>query len=442
MKKLILFASILSLTIDATPNAFGQTGWVQLTTNGYIQALAANGTNIFAAAQGGVALSTDNGAHWNPVSGLPQDTNGGYNALSVIGPIIAAAGGNGGVLLSTNGGTSWTSAGLTGWQVQAFAALGTNIFAGTQGPSGGKGPPTSLGGVFLWSGNDTNWTAVNSGLIGTTFDGLNTALAIQALAVVGTDLFAGTIGGVFLSTNNGAKWGQANANLPNIIISSDTTPVNGNVNAFAMIGTNLFAGTQGDGVFLSADNGPLNGVNNGLSGNLLVDAFAVSGTIIFAGTGTSNGINGTYRGIFLSTNSGASWTEENTGLTDTNIISLAVNDSFLFAGAANSGVWRCPLSGFVTSAVSPVPSVENSVINYPNPFSQSTTISISPSESGAAIITVVNLLGEEVTKLFDGELTAGEHSFTWDASGVAPGSYWCIARLGDRTERIALSVQR
>jgi len=30
----------------------------------------------------------------------------------------------------------------------------------------------------------------------------------------------------------------------------------------------------------------------------------------------------------------------------------------------------------------------------------------------------------------------------WDASNVAPGSYWCIARMGGRVERIALSVQR
>ncbi len=42
---------------------------------------------------------------------------------------------------------------------------------------------------------------------------------------------------------------------------------------------------------------------------------------------------------------------------------------------------------------------------------------------GVARVTVVNLLGEEVARLFEGELAAGEHSFTWDASGAAPGVY-------------------
>ena len=88
------------------------------------------------------------------------------------------------VCLSTNNGTSWTAvnSGLTNTFVQALAVSGTNIFAGTFVGRGGMWG----GGVFLSTNNGTSWTAVNSGLTNT---------AINAFAVSGTNLFAGTYGG-------------------------------------------------------------------------------------------------------------------------------------------------------------------------------------------------------------------------------------------------------
>jgi hypothetical protein len=45
--------------------------------------------------------------------------------------------------------------------------------------------------------------------------------------------------------------------------------------------------------------------------------------------------------VFLSTNNGTSWTGVNTGLTSTNVLSLAVSsDKYLFAGTFGSGVFR------------------------------------------------------------------------------------------------------
>jgi hypothetical protein len=129
---------------------------------------------------------------------------------------------------------------------------GTNLFAGTWGD-----------GVFLSTNNGTNWTAVNNGLTNT---------FVRALAVSGTNLFAGTVegGGVFLSTNNGTSWTAIGL-------------TNTDVNALAISGTNLFAGTWGGGVFLSTSNGA-SSTATGLT-NTSVTALAVSGTNLFAGTG-------------------------------------------------------------------------------------------------------------------------------------------------------------
>jgi hypothetical protein len=148
---------------------------------------------------------------------------------------------------------------------------------------------------------------------------------VRALAVSGTNLFAGTdYVGVFLSTDNGTSWTEVNTGLTNTY-----------VRAFAVSGTNLFAGTDGGGVFLSTNNGTSwTAVNTGLT-NTTVWSLAVSGTNLFAGT---------YGGVFLSANNGTSWTAVNIGLKNTDVRALAVSATNLFAGTYSGGVWRRPLN--------------------------------------------------------------------------------------------------
>ncbi len=149
---------------------------------------------------------------------------------------------------------------------------------------------------------------------------------IQALAVIGTNLFAGTANsGVYLSSNNGNNWSAVNIGLP------DT-----NVRSFAVSGINLFAGTLGGGVFLTANNGLLwTPVNSGL-GSTYIYALAVSGSNLFAGSNN---------GMHLSTNNGASWTTINTGITDTSIRVILVSGNNVFAGTYGGGVFLSTNNG-------------------------------------------------------------------------------------------------
>ena len=62
--------------------------------------------------------------------------------------------------------------------------------------------------------------------------------------------------------------------------------------------------------------------------------------------------------------------------------------------------------------------------NYPNPFNPKTTIEFDLQRSGHTLLTVHNLKGEEVARLADGEMTAGTHSFIWDAARSASGVYF------------------
>ena len=69
--------------------------------------------------------------------------------------------------------------------------------------------------------------------------------------------------------------------------------------------------------------------------------------------------------------------------------------------------------------------------NYPNPFNPRTLIEYTLPKPGKVLLTVYNLLGEEVTRLIDKRIAAGVHQVTWDASSVASGIYFYRLKAGD-----------
>lgn len=84
-------------------------------------------------------------------------------------------------------------------------------------------------------------------------------------------------------------------------------------------------------MFLSTDSGNTwNAFNNGLTETDIL-SLLIDGTNLFAGT--SGG------GVFLSTNNGNNWTAINNGLTDNWVFSLAISGTNLFAGTMFDGVF-------------------------------------------------------------------------------------------------------
>jgi hypothetical protein len=79
------------------------------------------------------------------------------------------------------------------------------------------------------------------------------------------------------------------------------------------------------------------------------------------------------------------------------------------------------------------------VCSYPNPFSQSTQISFTSESAGYADISIVNLLGEQVARIFSGELDAGQHNFTFSNTAALPdGVYECLVRMNGRVETLPM----
>ena len=155
-------------------------------------------------------------------------------------------------------------------------------------------------------------------------------ITVNALAINGNTIYAGTSANcIFSSTNNGDSWTYLNNGIANSAILS-----------LASIGTNIFAGFSGGGVFLSTNNGASWGpVNNGLS-DLYISSLIVNDTNLIAGT---------EHGLFLSTDKGNSWIS--LGLTSNFIYSLAVSGNNILCGAYNSGVLLSTDNGNTWNAV-------------------------------------------------------------------------------------------
>ncbi len=117
-------------------------------------------------------------------------------------------------------------------------------------------------------------------------------------------------------------------------------PVDAKVNTLAIRDSIIFAGTDGEGIFESTDNGEhWHSINEGLQ-NKFIHTIFINGTSLFAGTEA---------GASLSTDNGLSWSTVNSGLSDKGVWSFAAHksmpdDSTIFAGTW-SGVYRSTNSG-------------------------------------------------------------------------------------------------
>ena len=197
-----------------------------------IHALGGNDSFLFAGTSGGgVCRTSDNGEQWLEVSeGLVH-----VNVFSIgITPVYVFVGTWGGSAFRTaDNGMQWflVTNGLFHPRENiipySFAAADTFVFAGTGG-----------GGVFRGKDSARVWYPFNNGLPDSSF--------VTALARIEDTLFAATRSGVFRSLASSncqdgldcADWVADNDGL------ADT-----NVLSFALSGTLLFAGTDGDGVW-------------------------------------------------------------------------------------------------------------------------------------------------------------------------------------------------
>jgi len=337
----------------------GGTNWTATNnglTNKYVSSLLKSGIHLFVVTDAGIFVTTDNGANWAQANnGITNQAN----SITLAGTNLFAGTFNSGIFLSTDNGAIWNPSGLSNLGVNTIAVSGSNIFAGAFSYSDESG-------VFLSSDNGASWTKMNNGLSDT---------MVTSLAVSGTNLFANVSSGsgtkVYVSANDGDDWNEANNGLPNTS------------SLFAVSGSNVFAGTYGDGVFLTTDNG-------------------------------------------------TSWVDVNSPSFNKFINALAVIDEYIYAGTFDGGVYRRPLSQIITAVddYSNIPVEFNLAQNYPNPFNPSTIIRysvpnvpLSGVEGSRVQLRVYDVLGTEVATLVNEEKPAGSYEVEFSSKGLSSGIY-------------------
>jgi photosystem II stability/assembly factor-like uncharacterized protein len=151
---------------------------------------------------------------------------------------------------------------------------------------------------------------------------------------IGSTLYAsGFAGGVSRSTDRGASWVQINTGLTVL-----------DVPAMAHQDGVIIAGTFGGGCFRSTDNGSSwSAINNGLPKDPYdTNSFAVVQGLV----ATEEAIlAGTYYGVYRTTDQGNSWIGTNVGLTFSNVVCLAAENSGVFAGTNGGGLFRSTNGG-------------------------------------------------------------------------------------------------
>jgi hypothetical protein len=78
--------------------------------------------------------------------------------------------------------------------------------------------------------------------------------------------------------------------------------------------------------------------------------------------------------------------------------------------------------------------------NYPNPFNPSTTVAFELPATSSVRLVVYDMLGRQVAVLLNEVRTAGQHRITFNAAGLASGTYTYRLTAGDQilTKRMLL----
>ncbi|MBN8571374.1 MAG: T9SS type A sorting domain-containing protein, partial [Ignavibacteria bacterium] len=145
------------------------------------------------------------------------------------------------------------------------------------------------------------------------------------------------------------------------------------------------------------------------------------GSNVFAGTEKN--------GFFMSSDNGVSWTNINRNLgTRISVSRMFISGNDLYGATYTSSIVKAPLSSFIGihQLSTELPDNFSLKQNYPNPFNPSTTINFSLKASGIVSLKVYDMRGTEIAELVNQKMNAGTFSFTFDASNynLSSGVYF------------------
>jgi photosystem II stability/assembly factor-like uncharacterized protein len=406
MKKYIKLMITL-FTISLLHN-FTFSQWVQ-TTSGTANFLTSvqsiTGTINYAAGFAGTVLkSTNSGQTWSALTS-PSASNINKIFFPPSGSATTGWVATTGIYKSTNAGVNWVQQVATGtFSDLAFIDLNTGFAVRTNLVA-----KTTNGGSNFTNSNYTSNSLVSANKI--------IFITGQTLMILGVDNANDTTF-VFKSTNMGNTWTQI-FKTPGVFFEMKFL----NSNTGMMCGDN--------GVVRKTTNGGTawTTVNTPASTDLLGLHFASSSIFYMVGS------SGT---ILKSTNAGVNWLTQTCPVT-ANLRSVNVfpsDDNGIIVGAGGI-ILRTTNGGAFTSVIqngTEIPENYSLSQNYPNPFNPSTKIKFSVAGTGNISIKVYDVMGKEVARVVDQNLTPGEYTADFDASSLPTGTYFYRLTAGSFTE--------
>ncbi|MBN2588397.1 MAG: hypothetical protein JXA96_00925 [Sedimentisphaerales bacterium] len=298
---------LLIVTTSAFPQWI-QTNWLE--NNDYFNLIAGEDVvfaRIWDSNDGGrVFFSDDDGANWAQISSAGSDID--ILSIAMLDNTILAGTWEG-FYTSTLNDMSWEPLEPTGisegMPVCSIAMIGDTLFAG------------GMGEIYKSSKDDiNNWTEVS--------DGIPADTRILFIVSNGKAIFAGSEDkGIFISTDSGINWTQINSGL------ADT-----NISQLEVVGTKVFAVTLDAGVFVSDVNDAklASGIANiswaaDTSSPENINCLFYN-NLLFAGTDSN--------GVYRSADRGQTWIETNSGMPDdTRIWSMTLSNDSIMAGTGD-----------------------------------------------------------------------------------------------------------
>lgn len=281
-----------------------------------------------------------------------------------------------GVFVSTNAGQNWIqdSTGLplpTGIHALAFDNAGKKLYAATDA------------GLFVSADGAQHWSSVG---------GPNTGLATDSYTAIAFDLntasiiYVGTAHhGVLESRNNGASWSDISAGLPTGDSINDLVYDSNTHQLWAATDMGAYrSGNGGSGWQLLNTGIPAADVINAV---LPADVSGGAGGLIYAGTN---------HGFYLSTDSGAHWSQSKDSLVGTGIHAILIDYSQATTVyiATDIGALRSPDSGQTWGGISSgiprdqaVYALTQGASGYSQLYAASQGIYLYPGNNGALSIT-------------------------------------------------------
>jgi hypothetical protein len=273
------------------------------------------------------------------------------------------------------------------------------------------------------------------------------------------NLFTGAYTGIYRSTNGGENW-----------IATNITGMHIWAKNFTLYNGVIFAAREAGNVpgsYKSTDNG------------ITWQPFSIQSTYLPAITFYNDGPRlyaGTIMGVFVSTNTGLSWVEKNSGLSadpysssilrvnNVLITSLKFGGSGMFISNNNGDQWQGFSQGLpFLNEISKIVQFNSKLIigtsgglyerniseltgieqvsgevpagftlsqNYPNPFNPVTHFRFSINEPGLVKIAIHNSAGQTVSELLNEKLETGTYELTFVASDLPSGAYYYSLTAG------------